>query len=115
MYLFSIRTQDAPGVLNAVTSVFARRGYNIISLAVGTSETNGLSRITTVVPGTEASIEKLNTQLHKLVEVMDAQVGTERAFKVERPHSKPLLRLLRMMNAICRLTPPFATFEPSLP
>ena len=43
--------EDQPGVLNRISSMFRRRGYNISSLAVGKSETVGLSRMTFVVEG----------------------------------------------------------------
>jgi len=64
-----IEVEDVPGVLNQVTGVFARRGYNVQSLAVGNSEVEGMSRITMVAPGDSIHIGKLIKQLQKLVYV----------------------------------------------
>jgi len=62
--------QDKPGVLNRVSSMFRRRGFNISSLAVGHSELPGLSRMTFVVEGDDAIVEQVNKQLYKLIDVV---------------------------------------------
>ncbi len=61
--------EDKPGVLNRVASLFRRRGFNIDSLAVGHSETPGISRMTVVVDGDDRTLEQVAKQLHKLVNV----------------------------------------------
>lgn len=53
--------------------MFARRGYNVQSLAVGNSETEGQSRITMVIPGSADGTSKIVKQLNKLVHVQQAR------------------------------------------
>lgn len=60
--------QDHPGVLNRVTSLIRRRNFNIASLAVGQSETPGVSRMTLVVDA--ADVEQITKQLYRLIEVL---------------------------------------------
>jgi acetolactate synthase-1/3 small subunit len=63
--------EDKPGVLNRLVSLFRRRGFNIASIAVGSSETPGLSRITFVVDGPLAMVEQVRKQLlAKVVEIV---------------------------------------------
>ena len=62
--------EDKPGVLARVASMFSRRGFNISNLSVGHSETPGLSRMTFVVEGDDATMEQVVKQLNKLVEVV---------------------------------------------
>jgi acetolactate synthase-1/3 small subunit len=62
--------QDKPGVLNRITSMFRRRGFNISSLAVGQSEQPNLSRMTFVVQGNNAVVEQLLKNLDKLIDVI---------------------------------------------
>ena len=62
--------EDKPGVLNRVTSMFRRRGYNIASLAVGPSEIPNLSRMTFVVEGDPLTLEQVSKNLNKLIDVI---------------------------------------------
>ena len=62
--------EDKPGVLQRVAGLFRRRGFNIESLAVGHSESEGLSRITLVVDGASAPVEQVVKQLYKLIDVV---------------------------------------------
>ena len=62
--------QDKPGVLNRISSMFRRRGFNIASLAVGHSEVAGLSRMTFVVEGDDRVVEQVTKHLHKLIDVI---------------------------------------------
>ena len=62
--------EDRPGVLNRVASLFRRRGFNIDSLAVGTTEEAGISRMTIVVEGAEGVVDQVEKQLNKLIDVV---------------------------------------------
>ena len=62
--------EDKPGVLNRISSLFRRRNFNIDSIAVGSSEQPGFSRMTVVVRGDSAEVEQVRKQLDKLVNVV---------------------------------------------
>ena len=69
-HVLSLLVEDKPGLLTRVAGLFARRGFNIESLAVGTSEVEGLSRITVVVSVEGAPLEQVTKQLNKLINVI---------------------------------------------
>lgn len=66
----SVLVENKPGVLMRVAALFARRGYNIASLAVGPTEHPEISRITVVVDVAEHPLEQITKQLNKLVNVL---------------------------------------------
>lgn len=69
--------EDKPGVLNRMASLFRRRGFNIDSIAVGHSETPGMSRVTLVVDGTATMVEQVRKQLDKVIDVVKVSDLTE--------------------------------------
>ena len=69
-HVLSLLVEDKPGLLTRVAGLFARRGFNIESLAVGVTEIEGLSRITVVVDVERTPLEQVTKQLNKLVNVI---------------------------------------------
>lgn len=78
-YTLSILVQNQTGVLNRISSLFARRGYNIESIAIGASELCDVSRITVVLPATDHSIKQIVKQLSKLIDVIRVENLTDTA------------------------------------
>ncbi|MDD2221794.1 MAG: acetolactate synthase small subunit [Clostridia bacterium] len=66
----SVMVVNQTGVLARVAGLFSRRGFNIESLSVSTTEDKNISRMTIVVDGDEGTIEQVMKQLHKLIEVI---------------------------------------------
>ena len=75
--------ENSPGVLARVAGLFSRRGYNIESLSVSTTDREDISRMTIVVGGDHRVLEQITKQLNKLVEVIKVVDYTETA-AVER-------------------------------
>jgi acetolactate synthase-1/3 small subunit len=69
-HTLSVLVENKPGVLARVAGLFARRGFNIDSLAVGVTERPEISRMTVVVDVEEHSLEQVYKQLNKLVNVI---------------------------------------------
>ena len=69
-HILSVLVQNRPGVLARVASLFARRGYNIFSLAVAPTEDERFSRLTIVVDLDSAPLEQITKQLFKLINVV---------------------------------------------
>ena len=68
-HTLSLLVDNRFGVLTRITGLISRRGFNIESLAVGTTEDQTLSRVTVVVCADDVSLEQIKKQLHKLVNV----------------------------------------------
>ncbi|WP_345750779.1 acetolactate synthase small subunit [Microbacterium rhizophilus] len=84
-HVLSLLVEDKPGLLTRVAGLFARRGFNIESLAVGVTEVPGLSRITVVVDVDELPLEQVTKQLNKLINVIKI-VELEPSSSVQREH-----------------------------
>lgn len=65
--------ENKPGVLARVSGLFARRGFNIESLAVSITDDPSVSRMTIVVTGDDAVLEQITKQLHKLIDVIKVE------------------------------------------
>src|SRR5215210_7863652 len=69
-HVLSLLVENKPGVLARIAGLFARRGFNIDSLAVGPTDDSSMSRITLTVDGANHPIDQVTKQLHKLVNVI---------------------------------------------
>lgn len=73
LHTLSLLVDNKPGTLARVCGLIARRGFNIESLAVGTTENPHMSRMTVVVDADETSVEQITKQLHKLINTYKIQ------------------------------------------
>ncbi len=122
IHTLSVLVENKPGALVRVSSMFARRGYNIESLAVGPTERRSVSRIVLRVDCSQRSLEQIEKQMHKLVNVLRvSELGPEQAIerelaliKVAAPPAKrgELLALAEVFGArVADLGPDAILFE----
>lgn len=97
--------EDKPGVLNRVAGLFRRRNFNIESLAVGHSETPGISRMTFVANGGEREMQQIQSQLDKLINVTDIEdvtykpaVKRELALIKVKANNKTRAEVIQLVN-----------------
>jgi acetolactate synthase-1/3 small subunit len=93
LHTLSVLVEDKPGVLTRVAGLFTARGFNIDSLAVGPTETEGLSRMTIVVNVESKSLEQVTKQLNKLINVIkilehDPGTAVERELMLAKVRAK---------------------------
>ncbi|MFO7630438.1 MAG: acetolactate synthase small subunit [Prochlorococcaceae cyanobacterium] len=69
-HTLSVLVEDESGALSRISGLFARRGFNIESLAVGPAEQAGVSRLTMVVEGDDRTLQQMTKQLDKLINVL---------------------------------------------
>ncbi|HXR68663.1 MAG TPA: acetolactate synthase small subunit [Dermatophilaceae bacterium] len=88
-HTLSVLVENKPGVLARIAGLFARRGFNIDSLAVGPTDHLDMSRMTLVVDVEELPLEQITKQLNKLVEVLKI---------VELPHAASVQREILLVK-----------------
>jgi acetolactate synthase-1/3 small subunit len=93
----SVLVHNRPGVLARVSSLFSRRGFNIDSLAVSTTEDAEVSHMTIVVSGDEAVLEQIGKQLNKLIDVIKVRDHSrdtivDRELSLIKVHATPQTR-----------------------
>lgn len=109
MHTLTVYVEDRPGVLNRVASLFRRRNFNIVSLAVGHSETPGVSRMTIVVQTDTGGAQRIEAHLYKLINVIRVEDITNRPavvrdlalikVRADREHRPSLMQLAEVFGA----------------
>ena len=100
-HVLSLLVEDKPGLLTRVAGLFARRGFNIESLAVGVTEVPGLSRITVVVDVDELPLEQVTKQLNKLINVIKIVELDPVGIRAARAHAREGARRQRRPARTC--------------
>lgn len=85
-HTISVLVENHSGVLSRISGLFSRRGFNIDSLAVGPTNDPAVSRITIVAGGDDHTVEQIEKQLNKLIEVIKVKT-----FDVKECHERELM------------------------
>lgn len=96
-HTISFLVNDQPGVLQRVSGLFGRRGFNIESITVGESEEKGLSRMVIVTTGDDKTMEQVEKQLYKIIDVikvvdLSANPMVARELALIKIHAEPASR-----------------------
>lgn len=104
-HVLSVLVLNKSGVLNRITGLYSRRGFNIDSLSVGTTQDPEVSRITIVVDGDEYVVDQISKQLDKLIEVIkikelprDNMIGREMCYIKVRAQSGDTVPITQLAN-----------------
>jgi acetolactate synthase I/III small subunit len=107
-HTISVLVENRPRVLARVASLFSRRGFNIDSLAVSTTEDPTVSRMTIVAAGSDAVLEQITKQLNKLIDIIkvldhtgEAVVSRELALlkvNAEPRHRAEIMQIIDMFR-----------------
>ncbi len=120
--IFSVLVENKDGVLSAVSGLFARRGYNIDSLAVGETDKHDVSSMTIVSTGDERTIDQIEKQLNKKPDIIkvrrleEAKVVALEMMLIKVSYSTtnraPLIELCSVMGAkIMHVSPKYMIIE----
>ncbi len=69
-HIIAMHVTDEPGVLTKISGLFTRRGFNIDTITVGKTETKSISRITVSLHCNEKTLEQLEKQLNKMIDIL---------------------------------------------
>ena len=102
-HIIASLVENKPGVLLRISGLFARRGFNIESVAVGTTEKDDISRMTFIVRGDDKDLEQVEKQLMKQFDVykvtdLDRETSVIRELALVKVNSKTEQKKLLLMN-----------------
>ena len=104
-HIISTLVENKPGVLQKVSGLFTRRGFNIDSITVGQSEVDGLARMVITVKADDKILEQVTKQLNKLVDVIKIKDISQNAVqrelclvKVNIPNEKARAEIIQYVN-----------------